>query len=298
MSKLQIPSVEEQDAIASSNGLIPVYFKLPLVCPCCETVLVKPEGYVDSYCPNLNCDEQVYGRMRHASSKGALDIDGCGKVMVRCLMENGVRTVSAMLTVNPLFLKPAARKRFLASRALIKERPLWRKYCALGIEGFGKTLAQEVAARWNSLATAFDTMVPGATESPTLENVVGPCVYNSLIDYCKRNSDELDKLDSLLDLSSHEKVAGPLSGKAICITGLFESGSRGDLEKLIEAAGGLVKSSVSKKVSYLLQGGTETGANKKSDAERLGVQVIDEKTFYSLIGTAIPPRKTLAKHEY
>jgi len=273
-------------------------FQLPTTCPCCDTVLVKPEGYVDSFCPNRDCEDQVYGRLRHASSKEALDIDGCGKVTVRCLMDNGARTLVDLMRIDPCFMKPAARKRFIASRDALKDRPLWRKYCALGIPGFGKTLSQEVAARWPSLAKAFDTMLPEATEKPTLQEITGPAVYNNIIEYCTKYAAELDELDELLILEDNEKKSGSLAGKALCVTGLFDSGNRKAIETMIEQAGGIVKSSVSRKVNYLVQGGSETGSNKKANALKFNVPIINEKQLFELMGTAMPGREVMRRKEY
>ena len=267
----------------------PVY-KLPAHCPCCKTKLVKPEGYVDSFCPNPDCDDQVFERLRHACGKSALDIDGCGEVLVRELMNHGVRKLSDVFTVNPDFLKPSVRKRFEAGRATSSSQPLWRKFHALGIDGFGATLCQEVASRWSSLTSAFD-------DDAAFTDLIGKSVWNNIYDYSMKNAVELNALDNLIGLSATSTTDGPLKGKTFCITGELMSGSRGEVSRRIEDAGGVVKSSVGRHLSYLVQG-TETGQVKRNKAKQYGVPVITEQQLYEMMGQKMPTPKVLEEREY
>lgn len=265
-------------------------YKLPATCPCCKTKLVNPEGMVDSYCPNDECKDQITGRILHACGKSALDIDGCGETMVQALVENGVKKLSDVFTVKPDFLRTVARKRFEVGRAAAVNQPLWRKLHALGIDGFGQTLCQEVASRWNSLANAFD-------EPEKFKDLVGEAVFNSVVDFCSKYADEIDALDQLIGLVSTEQSSGPLKGIAFCITGDLMSGSRNDVSRRIEAAGGVVKSSVTRHVNFLIQG-TETGRVKREKAEKLGVQVITEEKLFEMMGQSMPALKNVEEKEY
>lgn len=265
-------------------------YQLPQECPCCGTKLEQPKGMVDFFCPNEDCEDQVLERLKHGCGKSALDIDGCGEMLVTELMKHGVRKLSDVFTVNPSFLKPAARKRFEAGRANCAAQPLWRKLHALGIEGFGQTLCQEVAGRWTSLVDAFDHV----TE---FKDLVGGVVFSSVVDYCRKNVDELEALDNWLGLSSDKQSAGPLKGKAFCITGNLLSGSRNEVSRRIEDAGGIVKSTVTRHVNYLIQG-TETGRIKREKAQKLGVSVITEQELYTMMGMEMPAPKTVEDKEY
>lgn len=267
-----------------------VVYVLPEKCPCCGTVLKQPKGMVDSYCPNSDCDAQVLERLKHGCGKSALDIDGCGEVLVTEMMKHGVRKLSDVFNVNPSFMKPAARKRFEAGRAACAAQPLWRKFHALGIDGFGQTLCQEVAARWSSLSSAFD-------EAEALRDLVGPSVFNSIVDFCDGYAEELDALDAQIGLTSSQQAAGPLKGKAFCITGDLRSGSRNEVSRRIEDAGGVVKGSVSRHVNYLIQG-TETGKVKREKAEKLGVPVITEQQLFTMMGMEMPLPKNMEEREY
>lgn len=287
--------------VGLSSKLVEGVYKLPVNCPCCGTKLVKPEGYVDTFCPNRNgCADQVFGRLYHAASKEALDIDGCGEVLVRELMEHGARRIPDIFTIDPFFLKAAARRRFEAGRIACAKQPFWRKLHALGVEGFGTELCQNVADRWSCLALAFDSMVAGPNPAGVnLQQVVGDHVYNNLIDYCKAYAKDIDELDELISMTAAEKVVGALSGKTFCITGLFSSGNRTHITKTIEGAGGSVKGSVTRKVNFLLQGDVETGNNKKADAESKGVKVINERQLYEMLGQSVPKSEIpLEEREY
>lgn len=265
-------------------------YVLPSNCPCCGTKLVCPEGFVDSYCPNRDCEDQVTGRLLHGCGKSALDIDGCGDTLVREMVRHGVRRMSDVFTLDPSFMKPAARKRFEAGRAACAGQPLWRKYHALGIEGFGQTLCQEVASRWSSLSSAFDEM-------EALRSLVGESVFLSIVNYCGENEKELDALDAYIGLTSSQQAEGPLKGKAFCITGDLVSGSRNAVSRVIEEAGGVVKASVTRHLSYLIQG-TETGRKKKADAEKKGIPVITEQQLYEMMGREMPVQKHVDEREY
>lgn len=265
-------------------------FRIPDRCPCCNTKLIQPKGYVDSFCPNPDCDEQVFERLHHAVGKAALDIDGCGEVLIRELMKHGVRKLSDIFTVNPEFLKASARKRFETSRATASAQMLWRKLHALGIDGFGQTLCQEVATRWTSLSSAFD-------EPDKFKALVGESVFNNVIDYCAKNADEIDALDQQISLTATVQAVGPLTGKTFCITGDLMSGSRNEVSRRIEEAGGVVKSSVSRHLSYLIQG-TETGNVKREKAKKYGVPVITEQQLFEMMGRNMPTPKEMEEREY
>lgn len=265
-------------------------YQLPATCPCCQTKLHRPKGYVDSFCPNRECEDQVFGALKHATGKSALDIDGCGETLVRELMKHGVRCLSDIFTVDPSFMKAAARKRFEAGRAASAAQPLWRKLHALGIEGFGSTLCQDVSQRWRSLADAFD-------EAEKFSSLVGKVVFNNIVDYCTSHEAELDRLDSLIGLAGAEQAVGPLTGKTFCITGDLIAGTRSEVSNLIEDAGGTVKSNVSRHLSYLIQG-TETGKTKRAAAEKNKVPIISEQELFQMMGKEMPVPKDMDEKEY
>jgi DNA ligase (NAD+) len=258
------------------------HWTMPSKCPCCKSPLVRPEGFVDFYCENDKCPEQVLARLKHATGKSALDIDGCGEVMVRELMEHGVSTLSDLFSISEIdFLKPSAKKKFIDGREEAKNRPLWRKIHALGIDGVGRSVSQDIAARWNALYAVFD-------ELPQLQEMIGDSLFESWKRWFDRNAEEIDKLIALgFHFESDAKTAGPLTGKFFVITGTLVSGKRDEVIKRIEEAGGTVKSSVGKSVHYLVAG-NDCGRTKTDAAKKVGTTVITEEQLYQLMGKPMP----------
>jgi len=255
---------------------------MPGICPCCSFTVSRPAGLVDYFCMNDACNEQVYARLRYATGKEALDMDGSGEALIRELMEKGkVCRLSEIFVLEDVsFLKPAAKTKFLAERERVKEAPLWRKIAALCVDGIGRTLAQELAGKWSSLVAAFD-------EKDALLKLLGKVNYANLVRYIEQNGEEIDALeDAGFKLESEERT-GPLTGKSFVITGALTSGKRDDVAELIQEAGGIVKSSVTRKVDYLVVG-AEGGANKAEAARKLGTVCISEAQLYDMLGMTMP----------
>jgi DNA ligase (NAD+) len=271
-------------------------WKMPKTCPCCSTPVTKPEGFVDYYCPNKNCDEQVYNRLRHALGKAALDIDGCGDVTVKEFMKHDIRTLSDFFGAADFkFLKPAARKKLVENRDVAKHAPLWRKLHALGFDDIGKSTCQELASRWSALyALVAEENIEAVRE------FLGPVKFKSLVDGLSAYADEIDKLDALgVTFETDAKTTGPLTGKFFVITGSLITGKRDDVALRIEQAGGVVKSAMSKNIHYLVQG-DEGGRNKADAARKFGTTVISEEQLYALMGIPMPTPRSLvaADHEF
>jgi DNA ligase (NAD+) len=258
------------------------HWKMPECCPSCTTKLVRQDGEVDFYCPNYDCEEQVFGRLKHATGKSALDISGCGEAMVRELMRHGVRSLSSLLSISDVtFLKPAARKKFREGRDRALNQVLWRKLHALGVDGLGQVHCQEIATHYLSFEAAFD-------DPQRLQTLLGDVVFSNLVNFAEKNSEELDRLEYAgLKFETDKSSIGALTGKVFAITGTLVSGSRDAVMRRIEAAGGVVKSSVSKQCHYLVMG-TDAGKNKTSAATKFGTQVINEAQLYSLMGVEMP----------
>jgi DNA ligase (NAD+) len=283
------------------------YWQMPERCPCCQTKLVRPEGEVAYYCPNWDCDDQVFARLKHATGKSALDITGCGEAMVRELMRHGVRKLSELLTIKDAsFFKPSARKKFMEGREQCKKQPYWRKLHALGVDGMGKERCQELT-RWPTLlhvlhdqteAFALEERLKQAASKPNEaeqkilntapQSVMGKVVYKSLIDFLAAHHAEIDALEAAgFYLEADQATTGKLTGKAFVITGTLVSGSRDAVIRRIETAGGVVKSSVSNKCQFLVQG-TDAGRTKTQAAARLGIKVITEEQLYEMLEIPMP----------
>lgn len=220
-------------------------------------------------------------RIKHATAKSALNWDGMGDAQILALYGQGFSKLSDLFTKEPTGLTPAAAKKFAAERERVKKVPLWRKLAALGIEGVGNTLCKELAAKYRSIEAI------AAAPRTELVTLLGPVNYASLAKFIEENAEEIERLVQAGVVFEEVGVAGPFSGKEFVITGTLMSGTRGQVAARIEAAGGLVKGSVSRKTNYLVVG-TGGGANKAAGAAKHGTICLTEEELYKLLGTAMP----------
>jgi DNA ligase (NAD+) len=279
-----IPRVTRVGAMSFSP--VREVWTMPKTCPCCDTTLER-RG-VHFFCPNhLKCPDQIFGRLKHATSKATLDWDGMGDAQVAGFVEQGVSKLSHLFEIEtPKGLSPAALKKFIKERERVKSAPLWRKLAALGIEGIGTTLCKEMSTKYRSIVAIAE-----ATEDE-LRNLIGPVNTANLRSFLENNASEIERL-SELGLSFEEAgTAGPLSGKEFVITGTLISGSRSAVAAKIESAGGIVKGSVSRKTSYLVSG-SSGGANKAAAAAKHGTVCLTESQLYALLGTPMSSLKVV-----
>ncbi len=258
---------------------------------------------VHFFCLNPACPERQYQRIKHATSKGALDWDGMGEAQVRQIIDIGQELrgrgllLSDLFTLDPaqLGLKTAASKKFLAERERVKTAPLWRKLVALGIEDVGQTLSKELAAKYGSLDAIIDACVAYresfASKVIPIDNIrdlAGPVALDSLIDGLRAQGEDIATLTELGFVfadASRENL--PLAGKVFVITGTLTSGTRDSVVDRIETKGGIVKGSVGRKTHYLVAG-ENPGGSKTEDAQKYGTPVISETELYALLGEPVP----------
>ncbi|HEX7948703.1 MAG TPA: BRCT domain-containing protein [Candidatus Limnocylindrales bacterium] len=294
-------------------------YEMPATCPVCGTGIVRDEGAVRHYCPNLSCPARVGQEYGHFAGRGGMDIEGAGWAVLSQLLERGLvkrRGDFYRLSVEDLEgLDRFARKSAENLHAAIQKsrrRPLERIIAALGIPQVGWTTAIDLAAwlatelprgddepmtgsdGWFARAAAF--LAETAHEHPErFEDVsgVGPTVAASLAEYFAGPG--LEVLDDLVDAGVEPELptprptgeaAGPLAGKTVVVTGTLEGFTRPEAEAAIRAAGGKPGGSVSKKTDYVVAG--ESAGSKLAKAQELGVPVLDEAGFRELLSGGEP----------
>lgn len=265
--------------VGVANKLSRGVWSMPDRCPCCNSAVDRLANKVAIVCTARMCKDQVFARLEHAVKKQSLDIDGCGEQSIKAMVDRGINSLSDLFAADDLsFLGVAASKRVAAGLKKAKTAPLWRKLHALGIDGIGVTTCKELANRWNSLPDMLDNL-------DEVSKLFGPVTFSNFRNYFEHddNMAELEKLIGLGFVFEDEKKSGPLVGKVFCITGGMLSGSRDEVSAKIESLGGSVKSSVSKKVHYLVVG-DGAGNNKSADARKNGTQCISEKELYDIMG--------------
>lgn len=268
-------------------------FAFPKKCPVCGAPAVRAEGDVDSRCPNPFCDAQIRERLQHFCSRQAMDIENLGPSLIdQFVGRKLVRDFGDLYSLKKETLASLERMADKSARNVIegiersKQAPLDRLIFALGIRHVGGRTAQQLADAFGSIGAL------AAAEEEKLREVpdIGPAVAASIREFFNLESTRnlIEKLRAAgLKMEAEKRAAGPraLDGKTFVITGTL-SRPRDDVKKTIEAAGGVVTSSISKKTDYLVCG--EDPGSKLEKAQKLGVAVIDEKKLGELLSSAPP----------
>jgi len=267
-------------------------FRMPRACPICGGEIVRVEGEAASRCININCPARLRETILHWAGRGVMNIDGMGEALVDQLVSNGlVKNVADLysLTLDDLMAlermgKKSAEK-VLANIDASRRAPLPRILNGLGIPFVGERTAQFLADAFGDLdkiAAADEDKLQEAEE-------VGPKVSRSIHQFFheKHNQELVERLSKAGFSFTHavkKRAGGPLAGKTLVLTGTLPNLTREEAKQRIEAAGGKVAGSVSKKTSYVVAG--EEAGSKLDKARELGVVVIDEAGLLAMIGDA------------
>ena len=275
--------------------------QLPQHCPECGSNLVREGDEAATRCVNSSCPAILRGGLRHWVSKGALDVDGLGSKLIEQLVDRGlVGSLADLYRLDAALLASLDRMGDKSATNLVealeasKQQPWHRQLYGLGIRHIGEVNAKALAAAFFSI----DSLAAAALEAP--EQIaelhgIGPEISASLGQWLRTpaNQQLLQDLRSVglsLEASASEQQAasqagadadGVLQGKTLVLTGTLPNLSRSEAKALIEAAGGKVSGSVSKKTDYLVAG--EAAGSKLTKAESLGVTVLSEADLTALL---------------
>lgn len=263
----------------------------PTVCPACGEPVENLPGEVAWYCVNAACPEQLVRNLEHFVSRGAMDIIGLGIKIVDLLVDMGlVHDVADLYTLSKedlLGLEGFAEKKadnILTAIDASRTRPLARLINALGIHGVGEVMAADLAHHYSDLESLSRA---SAAELQAIEGV-GPNIAQAIVDWFARpaNQQVLEKLRAAgvwpqsAQAATENGGARPLAGMTFVVTGTLPNLSREGAKEFIQAHGGKVTDSISKKTSYLVLG--ENPGSKHDKARSLGVPVIDEAALRRL----------------
>jgi len=262
-------------------------------CPDCETELVRMPGEADHYCPNNDgCPTQIIGRIQHFISRKAMNVYGLGNETIELLYHQGLLVSYAdlyTLTYDQLIpLERMADKsvqNILDAIEQSKTIPFERLLFALGIRYVGQTVAKKLAISFGSI----DVLAKANLETLTQVDEIGTRIAESVVEFFSSlsNIQIIDRLKMYglqfeSQLNQFEPVSNKLNGQSFVISGVFSSHSRDEMKKLVEDHGGKISSSLSSKTSFLLAG-ENMGPKKRIKADDLGIAIIDESTFLSMI---------------
>jgi DNA ligase (NAD+) len=264
-------------------------FVMPKACPVCGGEIVRAEGEAASRCINTNCPARLKESVLHFAARGVMDIDGLGEALVEQLVDKGlVKNVTDLYRLkleDVIELERMGQKsaeKLLANIQASRKQPLPRILNALGIPFVGERTAQFLADAFGDL----DVIAQASEEDLQQAEEVGPKVSESIRRFFheKRNQQLVDRMRAEGFQFKHERkrrVGGKLAGLTFVLTGTLAGMTREEAKERIEAAGGKVSGSVSKKTHYVVAG-AEAGS-KLDKARALGVKVIDDAGLRELL---------------
>ena len=260
-------------------------------CPACGGPVARDPEFVAWRCENIACPAQLKRTIGHFAARNAMDIEGCGEVLVNQLVDkNLVHDVADLysLTLEQLAdLERMAEKsaaNVVAAITESKTRELWRLIHGLGILHVGEGAARKLADHFHDL----DALAEANLEELQQAQDVGPVMAQSIRDFFDnpRNQAVIEKLRKA-GLKVKEKAApkpaatGPFAGKTVVVTGTLSKLSREEAKEALRKAGATVTDSVSKKTDFLIVG--EDAGSKLDKATKLGVKTLNEDDFLKML---------------
>ena len=266
-------------------------FLMPTTCPVCGSVIIRPEDEAVARCSGgwLKCAAQRKGGLLHFVSRRAMDIEGLGEQLVEQLVDRGLVTTPAdfyklgLITLSELErMAEKSAQNVIDALTVSKSTTLPRFIYALGIRHVGESTAKTLARHFGTL----DALMAASEEEMLAVEDVGPVVAQSILGFLHDplNRELIEQLRAAgvhWDESAVERQSQHLNGKTFVLTGTLPNLKRDEAQAMIEAAGGKVSGSVSKKTSYVVAG--EEAGSKLAKAEELGVPVLDEEALLQLL---------------
>ena len=267
-------------------------------CPECSTRLVVDPEQAAIRCPNsLSCPAQLRASIRYFASRRSMDIDGLGEKLVNQLVSKKMvtrvsdlfgLTRSQLLSLERIGSKTADN--LLEAIEISKERPLARVLSALGIPEVGEATARDLANNFGNI----DALLAATEDELLAVKGIGEIVARHIRGYFDdpRFQDEIGRLRvhgvlfTPVEVSEETLAARFLVGKTFVITGTLPTLERAEVKARIEASGGKVTGSVSKKTDYLVAG--DKAGSKLAKAQELEIPVLDEDGLLALIESGPP----------
>jgi DNA ligase (NAD+) len=273
-------------------------WKFPTTCPVCDQPLVRLEGEADTRCVNVDCPAQRVQRIVFFAGRSAMDIEGLGEERVTQFVDAGLLHDAAdvySLTVEQLL--PLERIGERSAQLLVdavaqsRAQPLAKLLVGLGIRHVGPSAAQALARELGDL----DAIAGASVEELAAVTGVGGIIAESVVAFFanERNRGLVERLRAAgVNFRGPEKAAvrtdvPSLAGLTFVLTGTLPTMTRDEAQSELEARGGKVTGSVSKKTSYVVVGAS--AGSKLAKAEQLGVALLDEDALRELLEHGPPP---------
>jgi len=266
------------------------FFKMPNICPSCHSFLIKKEKEIVWYCPNKNCPARKREGFYHFVSKTAFNIVGLGpKIIDRFLDEGLISDPADIFTLKEGDIKPLERFAEKSAENIIKsiqekkEISLSRFLFSLGIRHIGEETAIALQENFGEIERIKDANL----EDLQRISDIGPEVSKSVFQWFRDRENlkllkKLERVGIKIKEGIIKKTANQkLKGKTFVFTGELKKMTRDEAKERVRVLGGDVSESVSKNTSFLVGG--ENPGSKFEKAKKIGVRIIDEKAFLSII---------------
>ena len=276
--------------VIASKGKRNAEFKMPTLCPECQTKIFRPEGEAVWRCINSTCPAQLKERLKHFASRKAMDIDHMGPAVIDQLVESGrVKNFSDLYALKHEEVAGLERLAEKSAQNLIdaieqsKSAGLARLLFGLGVRHVGQRAASILAKTFRSIQVLKETSFED------MESVmeIGPVIAASLKNFFdqENNAQDIESLASSGIVMEEQEVmqaeGSVLTGKQFVLTGTLSEFSRDEAKERIELFGGRVTSAVSAKTDYIVAG--KDAGSKLEKAKKLEITILDEKEFQKLI---------------
>lgn len=274
----------------ASPGPRDIPFEMPDRCPVCQSEVVRAEGEAARRCLNTNCPARLKESVRHFAARGVMEIDGMGDALVEQLVNAGiVKNVADLYSLNLATLTGLQRmgeksaSKILANIEASKNRPLARVLTGLGIPFVGERTASFLADAFGDL----DAIAQAGADTLKGVEEVGPKVAESIQRFFHEPNnrqliERLRRAGLQFTGTVNRAQAGPLKGMTFVLTGTLPNLTREEAKTRIEAAGGKVAGSVSRKTSFVVAG--QEAGSKLDKARELGIAVLDERQLLDMAG--------------
>jgi DNA ligase (NAD+) len=298
----------------------------PTLCPKCKEPVVREDGEIDFRCVNASCPARLSEELLHFASRGVMNIEGLGEAMVAQLLGHPLNDPVSLADAEPAVstaevveestqeeptrdalvhnvadlyqltsadllglerVGPKTSESLIAQIDRSRKAPLYRVLLGLGIRHVGDRTAQDLANTFGSM----DAIMAASTEELVAAEGIGPIVAATIHDFfeLKKNRVLVEALRSAgLQFTAEKKVVGTaLTGMTFVLTGTLPTLTRDEAKARIEAAGGKVSGSVSKKTSYVVAG--DDAGSKLEKARELNVAILDEPGLLELLNPQQEP---------
>ena len=283
-----IPKIE---SVVEEKDLQTQDVEFPKVCEVCGSPLTDEGSRL--YCPNKACSKRILHQL--LKFQQTADIRDFGETLITSLYKDGkLKSISDIYSLSvedliPYFLNEEsmeAEKRSLGAEKVYKsiqahkELSLSVFLAGFDIEGFGETLAEKlIQSGYNTLEKLLNASQEQIAQVYGFAQIMAKNIVQGLAE----NAEEMRYLVNNGIITIKNSSGGKLSGKSFCFTGELVTMKRQDAEKLVKENGGACKSSVTKDLSYLVTNDTASGSSKNVKAASLGIPVINEEEFLSLL---------------